>query len=78
MAARPSIRDAPRPGNGRWGPDAAQRPCPQTGNVLGESFQLDGLAEVCARDGQWDFMFVGGPLPITGGVGGPINPLAVR
>ena len=30
-----------------------------------------------ARDGVHEFLFMVAPLPITGGVGSPINPLAV-
>jgi kynurenine formamidase len=48
------------------------------GLVLGEIFQLDSLAAACAADGRYDFMLAAGPLPVRGGVGGPVNPLAVR
>jgi kynurenine formamidase len=48
------------------------------GLALGEMFDLDALAASCAADDQWDFLFSAGPLPISGGVGGPVNPLAIR
>jgi kynurenine formamidase len=48
------------------------------GMPLGELFDLDGLAARCASDGRWDFLLSAGPLPIEGGVGGPVNPLAIR
>ena len=48
------------------------------GLLLGEIFQLDSLAAACAADGQYDFLLAAGPLPIRGGVGGPVNPLAIR
>ncbi len=48
------------------------------GLVLGEVFQLDALAAACAADGRYDFLLAAGPLPVRGGVGGPVNPLAVR
>lgn len=48
------------------------------GLVLGEIFQLDALARACAEDGRYEFLFAGGPLPIRGGVGGPVNPLVVK
>ncbi|HLY47797.1 MAG TPA: cyclase family protein [Solirubrobacteraceae bacterium] len=48
------------------------------GLPLGEIFELDALAEACAGDGHYDFLLSAGPLPIRGGVGGPVNPIAVR
>jgi kynurenine formamidase len=48
------------------------------GLLLGEIFDLDQLAEDCARDGVYEFLFTAPPLPITGAVGSPINPLAVK
>jgi kynurenine formamidase len=48
------------------------------GLLLGEIFQLDALAAACAEDGRYDFLLAAGPLPVRGGVGGPVNPLAVR
>jgi kynurenine formamidase len=48
------------------------------GLLLGEIFALDGLASACAADGNYDFLFAAPPLPITGAVGSPINPLAIR
>jgi kynurenine formamidase len=47
------------------------------GMILGESFELDALAEACAAAGRWEFLFAGQPLPLRGGVGGPVNPMAV-
>jgi len=48
------------------------------GLTLGEMFDLEALAADCARDGAWTFLFTAPPLPVTGGVGSPINPLAVK
>jgi len=48
------------------------------GLLLGEIFQLDALAAACAADGHYDFLLAAGPLPVRGGVGGPVNPLAIR
>ncbi|MBS1893685.1 MAG: cyclase family protein [Actinobacteria bacterium] len=47
------------------------------GMLLGENFELDALAEACAAAAQWDFFLAGQPLPILGGVGGPVNPMAI-
>ena len=49
-----------------------------TGLLFGEIFQLDELATACAEDGNYAFCFVAPPLPITGAVGSPINPLAIK
>lgn len=49
-----------------------------TGLLLGEIFQLDPLAAACAEDGNYAFLFTAPPLPITGAVGSPINPLAIK
>lgn len=44
---------------------------------VGEIFDLETLAQRCAAQGQYDFLFLAPPLPVTGGVGSPINPQAV-
>jgi len=49
-----------------------------TGLLLGEIFHLDPLSEACADDGCYAFLFTAPPLPITGAVGSPINPLAIK
>jgi len=49
-----------------------------TGMTFGEIFFLDDLAAACAEDGNYSFLFVGAPLPITGAVGSPLNPLAIK
>jgi kynurenine formamidase len=48
------------------------------GLPLGEIFQLDALAAACAIDHRYDFLLAAGPLPVRGGVGGPVNPIAIR
>jgi kynurenine formamidase len=48
------------------------------GLTLGEMFDLEALAADCASDGVYEFLFVGQPLRITGAVGSPINPLAIK
>lgn len=51
---------------------------PNLGLFLGEMWDPDGLAEACAADGKYDFMLAAAPLRITGAVGSPVNPLAIR
>jgi kynurenine formamidase len=45
---------------------------------LGEFWYLEELADDCARDGVWEFMLVAQALPIVGGTGTPVNPLALK
>lgn len=48
------------------------------GLMLGEIFDLDPLADDCDKDNRYEFLFSGVPLPITGAVGSPVNPLAIK
>jgi kynurenine formamidase len=48
------------------------------GMTLGEVFDLEALAEDCVADGVWEFLFSAPPLKVTGGVGTPITPLAMK
>lgn len=51
---------------------------PQIGLLVGEIFDLEGLAVDCAEDGVYEMFFCANPLPVTGSVGGPINPTAIK
>ncbi|GAA2656724.1 cyclase family protein [Paractinoplanes durhamensis] len=51
---------------------------PHIGLFLGEMWDPDALAADCAADGVYDFWLTAAPLPITGAVGSPINPIAVK
>jgi kynurenine formamidase len=46
------------------------------GVALVDNALLAPLAEACAAEGRWEFMFSMGPLKLVGGTGCPINPLA--
>ena len=48
------------------------------GLLFGEIFDLDDLADDCAGDNVYEFLFVAPPLPVTRAVGSPINPYAVK
>jgi hypothetical protein len=39
---------------------------------------LEELAADCAADGVYEFFLTAAPLPITGAVGSPVNPIAVK
>ena len=48
------------------------------GLLVGEIFDLEALADDCAADGRYEFLISAAPLPITGGVGSPVNPIAIK
>jgi len=45
---------------------------------LGEFWNLEDLGTDCADDGNYEFMLIAQPLRIAGGVGSPLNPLAIK
>jgi kynurenine formamidase len=51
---------------------------PHIGLFVGEMWDLDALAADCAQDGRYSFWVTAAPLPVTGAVGAPVNPLAVK
>ncbi|MDX6744824.1 cyclase family protein [Actinocorallia sp. A-T 12471] len=51
---------------------------PNMGLLVGEMWDLDALAADCANDGVHEFLLAAPPLPITGAVGSPVNPLALK
>ena len=48
------------------------------GMMFGELFNLEELADDCADDGQWDFLLSAPPLRVTGAVGSPVSPIAIK
>ena len=50
---------------------------PNLGLTIGEMWDLDELGDVCASLGRYDFLLSAPPLPITGAVGSPVNPVAI-
>ncbi|MGH3967336.1 MAG: cyclase family protein [Mycobacterium sp.] len=48
------------------------------GMMLGEYWDLSALAADCAADGVYEFQLVAPPLRVTGGVGSPVNPIAIK
>ncbi|WP_218220990.1 cyclase family protein [Nesterenkonia sp. Act20] len=50
---------------------------PNMGLTIGEMWNLEDLARICADAGRYEFFLSAPPLPITGAVGSPINPIAV-
>jgi kynurenine formamidase len=48
------------------------------GLTLGEMFNFEGLAADCEQDGVWDCLFCAPGLKVTGSVGSPITPMALK
>lgn len=48
------------------------------GVVLTEICWLDDLADACADDGRWSFLYTAAPLKVTEGTGAPVNPIVIR
>ncbi|WP_328455754.1 cyclase family protein [Streptomyces sp. NBC_00386] len=51
---------------------------PNIGLLIGEMWDLEALAEDCAADGVYEFLLAAAPLRITGAVGSPVNPIAIK
>jgi kynurenine formamidase len=51
---------------------------PNIGLFLGEMWDLDALAVDCSADGVYEFFLTAAPIPVTGAVGAPVNPIAVK
>ncbi len=48
------------------------------GLTQGQNFVLEDLAAACAADGRYRFLLEASPQPVTGGLGGPVTPVAIR
>jgi kynurenine formamidase len=48
------------------------------GQLQGQNFDLERLAEACANDGVYEFLFTASPEPITGACSAPVAAVAVR
>ncbi|SIS65668.1 cyclase family protein [Alicyclobacillus vulcanalis] len=48
------------------------------GVLFNEILWLEDLADDCAADGQYTFLYVGAPLKIYRGTGAPVNPVAIK
>ena len=48
------------------------------GLLQGQVWHLDDLAADCANDAQHDFLLCATPLPLTGAVGAPVAPTAIK
>lgn len=48
------------------------------GVYMGEIWWLEELAADCAGDGRYEFFLAAQPLNVTGAVGSPLNPIAIK
>ncbi|WP_233716723.1 cyclase family protein [Mycolicibacterium vinylchloridicum] len=48
------------------------------GMSLGELWDLRAIAADCAQDGVYDFQLIAPPIRFTGGIGSPLNPVAIK
>jgi kynurenine formamidase len=50
----------------------------EMGMTQGQNWVLDDLASACHADGRYAFLLDATPLPLTEGLGTPLNPVALR
>ena len=50
----------------------------EMGLTQGQNWVLDELADDCAEDGRYTFLLDATPLPLTQGLGSPLNPVALK
>ncbi len=50
----------------------------EMGLTQGQNWVLDALAADCAADGRYSFLLDATPLPLTRGLGTPLNPVALK
>jgi kynurenine formamidase len=50
----------------------------EMGLSQGQNFDLEELAEDCAADGVYEFLLSASPEPFERGLGGPVNPIAIK
>lgn len=55
-----------------------RRLLPLLGVPIAELFDLDRLADACATDGRYTFLFTAAPHPLQGSLASPANALAIR
>ena len=50
----------------------------EMGLTQGQNWDLEELAADCEADGQYDFLLEASPQPFVGGIGSPVNPVAIK
>lgn len=49
----------------------------EMGMLQGQNWNLEGLSEVCAEEGRYEFLLSAMPEPFVGGTGTPVAPVAI-
>src|SRR5262245_202596 len=47
------------------------------GTNIFDNMDLEALAEAAATENRWEFLLTAGPIPVDGGTGSPLNPIAI-
>ena len=47
------------------------------GTPIFDNFDLEALSDAAAKRSRWTFLITAAPLPVPGGTGSPLNPIAV-
>ena len=63
--------------NGYGIPWAVHAAISSYGVGLVDNALLEPIADVCAEEGRYEFMFLVAPLKVDGGTGSPVNPIAI-
>ncbi|MBA2607310.1 MAG: cyclase family protein [Actinobacteria bacterium] len=50
----------------------------EMGLTQGQNFDLEALSADCAADGVYEFLLEASPQPFVGGLGSPVNPVALK
>ena len=50
---------------------------PGMGTNMFDNMDLEALAETAAAENRWEFMLTAAPIPVIGGTGSPLNPIAI-
>jgi kynurenine formamidase len=48
------------------------------GVLFSEILWFEELADDCAADGQWAFLYAAAPIHVVGGTGAPVNPVVIK
>jgi len=48
------------------------------GQIQGQNFNFEGLADDCADDGRYEFLFTAVPEPFTAACSAPVNPIVTK
>ena len=47
------------------------------GTNIFDNMDLEALAKIAAQENRWEFMLTAAPIPVEGGTGSPLNPIAI-